>query len=108
MGYFDKFKREGIPFMNTCEKGLIGELDGQVFHICEWGFLNGKNGDCVAFTISEKPGKFYFGNAILADILKAVEFDEMADIVPQTRCTTELKTSRRTGRPYRTFVFLED
>lgn len=108
MGYFDKFKRNGIPFMDTCTNGLIGELENMDFHITEWGFFDGQHGDCVAFTVKEKPGKFFFGNAILAEMLKTVEADNMAAIVPDTACRTELKQSRRTGRNYRTFIFLED
>lgn len=59
-----------LPFMEGREKGETSELLGTVNTIREYGFLPNENGEMyAAFTVDERPTKFYFGGTVITDRL---------------------------------------
>ena len=41
--YFNQFSSKGIPFMDDRDKGDIKTLVGDVLHIDDFGFINGRD-----------------------------------------------------------------
>lgn len=111
MSYFTQFNssNRGIPFMDACEKANVTDLFGRTVHITDFGFIRDKDGDgdFAAFTISEEPGKFYFGNAILTDMLKKVDADGKREALPFAAIKFDQRTSKK-GRQYVGFEFVEE
>lgn len=63
-----------IEFMDEREKGNTADLVDQTVTIKDFDFLDGNNGEYVAFIIDEDPKCFYFGGTVLTEDLK--EFDQ--------------------------------
>ena len=63
-----------LPFMEGKEKGDSAELIGTVNTINNYGFLNNDKGEAyAAFTVRERPNKFYFAGGVLTDRLAQLE-----------------------------------
>lgn len=63
-----------LPFMEGREKGDTDELLGTVNTITDYGFLPNEDGEVyAAFTIKERPNKFYFGGTVITDRLSKLE-----------------------------------
>lgn len=103
MGYFDKFKSKGIPFMDGKTKGDLSDIVNQPLHIDDFGFINGANGEYAVVHFAEKRDMFYFGNAILTEMLQEVRKDgkekELADII----ICFDKRTAKETKREYMGF-----
>ena len=104
MGYFDKFKHEGIPFMENREKGNMQDILDEPLHINGFGFIKGKNGDFACISLSEYPDKFYFANSIITDMLKEVQKDGMEEELMYQPIVFSMRTSKD-GNDYMTFTF---
>lgn len=104
MGYFDKFKHDGIPFMDGREKGDMKDVLEQPLHIIDFGFIKGKRGDFGVVAFKEYPENFYFVNAIITDMLRTVQVDGMEDELAYQAVTFYMKTSKD-GNEYMTFEF---
>ena len=104
MGYFDKFRNDGIPFMDGRDKGDLKELLGKELHIADFGFIRGKNGDFGVVAFAEDGEKFYFCNAIITEMLRTVQADGMEDALANQGIVFSMKTSKG-GQDYMTFEF---
>lgn len=62
---------QGLPFMEGREKGTIKE--DEIVNICDFGFLNGEDGDFAVFIIKENEKEFYFGGSVVTQNLKKIE-----------------------------------
>lgn len=79
LDYFKKFKKS-IDFMDGRERADLADLcTGEKYHIEEFAFLSGENGEYVVFTVKENENIFYFGNTVVSDVLKQVEMDNMSE-----------------------------
>ncbi|MBQ8427063.1 MAG: hypothetical protein IJX16_04825 [Clostridia bacterium] len=107
MGYFKKFKNDGVPFMENAEKGEINDLLGQKLHITDFGFINGKNGKFAVLQFGEKPNMFYFGNSIVSEMLEQVQIDGMEQELPNVEIMFEKRVSKETNREYTAFEIFE-
>lgn len=61
-----------LPLMEGREKAESQVMDTK-FTIKEYGFMSGKDGEYVAYTVKEDDQHFYFGNSILSDCMKKIE-----------------------------------
>lgn len=105
MGYFDKFKYDGIPFMDGAEKGDFAELDEQKWHIVDFGFINGRNGEYAVIKLAEKPGKFYFCNEVITSMLRTIRDDGAESELAEQPVKFYQKTSKANGQRYWSFEF---
>lgn len=103
MGYFDKFRNDGIPFMEGREKGNIHELLDEPLHIAEFGFIHGRNGDFAVIRVLESD-KFYFANSIITKMLRTVQADGMENELAKKVIYFEEKVSKL-NQTYITFRF---
>ena len=97
---------KGIPFMDGAEKGEKDELLGEWLHIDDFGFINGENGEFAVLQSRERPGKFYFGNQIITEMLQRVNADSMKQHLAENAIKFTMRTSEK-GRDYMTFEFAE-
>lgn len=104
MGYFDKFVKKGVPFMDGAEKQNINTVFGQELHIIDFGFINGDNGEFGVIQFAEHPGKFFFVNQIATEMLREVRADDKRDELANEVIVFEQRTSQN-GRDYVTFFF---
>lgn len=105
MSYFDKFNRDGIPFMEGREKGDKQEMLDRMLHFQGFGFIEGKNGQFAVMAFQEIPNKFFFGNSIVTDMLKEVQKDEMEkELYKQTIVFNERVS--KDGNKYVAFKFI--
>lgn len=105
MGYFDKFSHEGIKFMDNAEKGTFDEIRDSVVHIADFGFIKGKRGEFAVIKVAEMPGRFYFCNEIITDMLKTVQEDGMESELALQGIRFYQNTSKESGNLYWTFEF---
>ena len=107
MGYFDRFNNKGIPFMDNRDKGSLKDVCGDVVHIDDFGFIAGDDGDYAVLALLEHPTEFYFANAVITDMLKQVEADNMKAELPKQPIKFEMTVSKK-DREYMRFEFLTD
>lgn len=95
--YFKKFSQQGIPFMETCERGDIKSLLGGSYHIqSDFGFINSKKsaGDYAVFRVAEVSGVFFFGGKAVTDTLHVIDSDNMRDALATEVVTFEEYTAK--------------
>ena len=79
LDYFKKFKKS-IDFMDGRDRAELADLcTGEKYHIEEFAFLNGENGEYAVFIVKENDNLFYFGNSVVSEVLKQVETDNMSE-----------------------------
>nr|DAG34265.1 MAG TPA: hypothetical protein [Bacteriophage sp.] len=105
--YFAKFTNKGIPFMDGRTKGNISSLVGEVLHIADFGFINQEDSTYPVIAFVEHPTEFYFGGAVLSDILIQVDRDGMREELKLQPITLKMVQSKR-GRTYMSVEFIED
>lgn len=106
MGYFSKFNTgKGIPFMNDAEKGDFKEIIGSPVHIADFGFIRNEDGDFAVISVKERPGRFYFCNQIVTEMLHTVDDDGMRKELVGEPIAFEYRTSKK-GREYLAFEFV--
>lgn len=105
MGYFDKFKNAGIPFMEGREKGSLKDVHGQDLHIIDFGFINGEDGEYAVMMFAEDDAHFYFGNSIITSMLHTIDEDGMREELKEQPVQFEERTSRNGKRQYTTYRF---
>ena len=106
MGYFDKFVRKGIPFMEGREKGNLRDLVDKPLHIVDFGFIDGKDGKFAVMQFAEDGANFYFGNSIVTEMLETVEEDDMRDELAQQAIVFSLRVSKERNQEYMAFDFI--
>jgi hypothetical protein len=104
--YFEKFSNKGIPFMDGRTKGNISSLVGEVLHIDDFGFINQEGSTYPVISFAEHPAEFYFGGAVLNDILIQVDRDGMREELKMQPITLKMAQSKR-GRTYMSVEFTE-
>ena len=106
MGYFDKFVRKGIPFMEGREKGNLRDMLERPLHIVDYGFIEGKDGRFAVIAFKEDADRFYFGNSIVTEMLEEVDADGMRDELAQQAIQFDLRVSKERGQEYMAFDFI--
>lgn len=104
--YFTKFTNKGIPFMDGRTKGNISSLVGEVLHIEDFGFIAQEGATYPVIAFKEHPTDFYFGGAVLNDILSQVDRDGMRDALKMQPITLKMSMSKK-GRTYMNVEFIE-
>lgn len=104
--YFAKFANKGIPFMDGRTKGNISSLVGEVLHIEDFGFINQEGSTYPVIAFAEHPAEFYFGGAVLNDILIQVDRDGMREELKSQPIVLKMSQSKR-GRTYMGVDFVE-
>lgn len=104
---FEYFKSFGnsVPFMDGREKGNLADILGEIVHIEEYAFLSNDEGDYAVMAFSEYPALFFFGNAIVTEMLHKVEDDGKAASLPEVGIQFKLRRSAK-GRTYTSFEFV--
>lgn len=105
--YFSKFANKGIPFMEGRTKGNISSLVGEVLHVEDFGFINQEGSTYPVIAFREHPTDFYFGGAVLNDILTQVDRDGMREELKSQPLMLRMATSKR-GRTYMSVEFTEE
>lgn len=105
--YFSKFANKGIPFMEGRTKGNIASLVGEILHVEDFGFINQEGSTYPVIAFREHPTEFYFGGAVLNDILTQVDRDGMREELKLQPLTLRMSTSKR-GRTYMSVEFTEE
>lgn len=105
--YFSKFANKGIPFMDGRSKGNIASLVGEVLHVEDFGFIAQEDSTYPVIAFKEHPNEFYFGGAVLNDILAQVDRDGMRDELCEQPLTLKMAKSKK-GRTYMGVEFVED
>lgn len=104
--YFNKFVNKGIPFMDGRTKGEIASLIGEVLHVEDFGFIGRGEYSYPVIAFKEHPTEFYFGGAVLNDILTQVDADNMrAELREQPLMLKMMKS--KAGRHYMGVDFVE-
>ena len=106
MGYFDKFVRKGIPFMEGREKGNLRDMVDKPLHIVDYGFIEGKDGKFAVIAFKEDADRFYFGNSIVTEMLEEVYADGMREELAQQAIQFDLRVSKERGQEYMAFDFI--
>ena len=105
MGYFDKFKRAGIPFMEGREKGNLSNMLDKELHIIDYGYLHSEDGDYAVMLFAEDDERFYFGNAIITDMLRTIDADDMKDELAAQPVRFVQRQAKNGKRTYTTYEF---
>lgn len=104
--YFEKFARKGIAFMEGAQKADIKSLVGDgVFHISDYGFIDGEDGRYAAFTVRERPGFFYFSSKPVFEVIAQVDADGMRDALFEQAVEFIAGTNKQ-GREYTAMNFV--
>lgn len=106
MGYFDKFVRKGIPFMEGREKGNLRDMVDKPLHIVDFGFINGKDGEFGVVQFAEDDKKFYFANGIITEMLMQVDDDGMREELAEQPIVFTMRMSKERKQEYMTFDFV--
>lgn len=64
-----------LEILEGKEKGDKREILNQVVTICDYGFINNKDGQYAVFIVKEND-KFYNASSLLSDYLKAIDEEE--------------------------------
>lgn len=107
MGYFSKFSRKGIPFMEGREKGKLRDMTDRVLHIADFGFIDGDHGNFAVVLFAEDDARFYFANSIITEMLEEVERDGMREELAYQPIVLSMRKSQ-SGNEYMTFEFIAD
>lgn len=105
--YFSKFTNKGIPFMDGRTKGNISSLVGESLHIEDFGFISQEDSTYPVIAFKEYPSAFYFGGAVLNDILTQIDRDGMRAELKTQPVVLKMVTSKK-GRTYMSVEFIED
>lgn len=92
--YFNQFSSRGIPFMDDRKKGDINVLVGEVLHIDDFGFINGRDGEYAVVSFKEHPDSFYFAGLALTDICRKVDADGMREELAAQPVVLSMKKSK--------------
>lgn len=106
MGYFAKFKAQGIDFMEGAEKRDIRELVDEKIHIIDYGFIKGDNGDFAVLKVKEHEGKFYFAPTVISENIRTIDADGMKDALAKIVVIVRANTSKN-GREYFSLEYIE-
>lgn len=104
--YFSKFTNAGIPFMEGRTKGSISSLVGETLHIDDFGFISQEGSTYPVISFKEHSTEFYFGGAVLNDILTQVDEDGMRDVLREQPIVLRMVKSKK-GRTYMGVEFVE-
>ena len=104
--YFNRFIRNGIPFMDGKTKGNIKDLVGDTIHIDDFGFIHRTDGEYAVIHVAEHPDFFYFGGLALTDMLAQVDADGMREELAQQGIVLTMKRSKN-GRGYMAYEFVD-
>lgn len=99
---------EGIPFMSNRQLGQLAE--GEVVTICDYGFINGDDGEYSVFITKEDTSKFYCGGMVLTNLFKSLDNytdEEIADVLSEGIKITTEKTKSKKGRNYTKVTILD-
>lgn len=105
--YFNQFSSKGILFMDDRDKGDIKTLVGDVLHIDDFGFINGRDGEYAVVSFKEHPESFYFAGLALTDICRKIDADGMREELAAQPIVLTMKKSKN-NRSYMSVDFLDN
>lgn len=109
MGYFDKYVKKSVPFMDGREKGNISQLSTiEEFFIDNWAKINTKFGETYVFTVQGIEPLYFFANSILTEVFDGVEEDGAQDILKNTGVSVEKTENAKGTATYWLWSFHED
>ena len=98
---FSKSLNSQSEIMNERTKGVIDEIIGRVVTIIDYEFMNGDDGEFVAFVCKEIPEVFYFGSKVLTDGLKKCDENGYGEEIKRDGLPIKLiKKKSKKGREY--------
>lgn len=92
---------EGIPFMDGRQLGQL--TVGEVVTVCDYGFINGDDGEYCVFIVKEDDKNFYCGGMILTNLFKSLDQytdEEIREVLEQGIKITTEKAKSKKGRTY--------
>lgn len=104
--YFNQFSSRGIPFMDDRKKGDINKLVGEVLHIDDFGFINGRDGEYAVVSFKEHSDSFYFAGLALTDICRKIDADGMREELAAQPIVLSMKKSKN-NRNYMSVDFID-
>lgn len=107
----DKLNANSIPFMEGKTPGKL--IEGQVMTICDYGFINGDDGEYSVILCKEDNEHFFFGGLVLTDLLKTVDTnytkEDISDLMEYgIKFTTERVKSKKGKREYTKVILVDD
>ena len=93
--------------MEGREKGDLNNILNQALHISDFGFITNDDGEYPVLAILEYPDYFFFGNSVINDMLKEIEKDDMKTALADQKIIFKKLTSKKNGRQYFAFEFVE-
>lgn len=97
----ESMNMEGIPFMEGRTPAEL--VTGEIVTLCDYGFIDGKDGKYVVFMTKENDKNFYFGGLVLTQLCEQLDEysdEEISAVLEQgIQFTTEKKKSKN-GRNY--------
>ena len=97
---------KGIVFMDGATKVDLKTIVGVPVHIDDFGFIQGESSEFACLHIAEYPAHFFFGNAIITDMLHTVDEDNMRDALKSQPIVFSMHTSKK-GREYMGYEFVD-
>lgn len=108
MSFFtDLNSGKGIAFMDNADKADLKDVATKLVHITDYGYIQGEDGDFAVIQLAETPGKFYFANSVITDMLKKVDGAYKKSELPNQGIVFKPRTSKK-GRQYMSFEFVGD
>lgn len=100
--------QSGLPFMEGREKLEVkGDVLNKVLTVEQYGFMEGEEGEYVAFTVKEYPKHFMYGASVVSEGFKKFDtkFDEDQKSMIMEHGLT-IKLSERKSANKRTYTTL--
>lgn len=107
MSYFSKFSTNGIPFMESAQKGDLKDIISKPVHITDFGFANGQHGKYAVIQVAEMPAMFYIVNDVITEILQQIADDNQKEALANEISLIVERTSKA-GNTYRTIKFFDN
>ena len=92
---------EGIPFMEGKTPSEL--VEGEVATLCDYGFIDGKDGKYVVFMIKEDKEHFYFGGLVLTQLCETLDTysdEEIEAVLAEGIKFSTAKKKSKNGRMY--------
>lgn len=92
---------EGIPFMEGKTPSEL--VEGEVVTLCDYGFIDGKDGKYVVFMVKEDKEHFYFGGLVLTQLCETLDTysdEEIEAVLVEGIKFSTTKKKSKNGRTY--------
>lgn len=105
--YFDKFRNNGVSFMDGKDKGALKDMCDKPLHIVDFGFIGQGDERYSVILFAEDSDRFYFGNSIITEFLTEIDADDARDLLKeQPIMLVQRESKQRKGVKYTSYVIL--